>query len=205
MLSGDNMDIDKIKNKIINLSNTIIENEEYLTDLDRAIGDGDHGFNMAKGFNKVKDAMNDDYKDLKTLFNKIAMTLISNVGGASGPLYGTFFMKFAQSLDGEINLSKTLFAKAFSDGVDGVIMRGKAQVGDKTMVDVLSPVSEALKNDSTFEEIVKIAKENMEKTKDIKALKGRAAYLGERSIGHIDPGAYSSYLCIKSVLGDLDD
>lgn len=205
MLSGDNMDIDKIKNKIINLSNTIIENEEYLTDLDRAIGDGDHGFNMAKGFNKVKDAMNDDYKDLKTLFNKIAMTLISNVGGASGPLYGTFFMKFAQSLDGEIHLSKTLFAKAFSDGVDGVIMRGKAQVGDKTMVDVLSPVSEALKNDSTFEEIVKIAKENMEKTKDIKALKGRAAYLGERSIGNIDPGAYSSYLCIKSVLGDLDD
>lgn len=199
------MDIDKIKNKIINLSNTIIENEEYLTDLDRAIGDGDHGFNMAKGFNKVKDAMNDDYKDLKTLFNKIAMTLISNVGGASGPLYGTFFMKFAQSLDGEIHLSKTLFAKAFSDGVDGVIMRGKAQVGDKTMVDVLSPVSEALKNDSTFEEIVKIAKENMEKTKDIKALKGRAAYLGERSIGNIDPGAYSSYLCIKSVLGDLND
>lgn len=199
------MDIEKIKNKIINLSNTIIENEEYLTDLDRAIGDGDHGFNMAKGFNKVKDAMNDDYKDLKTLFNKIAMTLISNVGGASGPLYGTFFMKFAQSLDGEIHLSKTLFAKAFSDGVDGVIMRGKSQVGDKTMVDVLSPVSDALKNNSTYEEIVKIAKENMEKTKDIKARKGRAAYLGERSIGHIDPGAYSSYLFIKSVVGDLDD
>ena len=86
------MDIEKVKSKVIALSNIIIENEEYLTDLDRAIGDGDHGFNMAKGFNKVKDAMNDDYKDLKTLFNKIAMTLISNVGGASGPLYGTFFM-----------------------------------------------------------------------------------------------------------------
>ncbi len=199
------MDIEKIKEKIINLSNAIIENEEYLTDLDRAIGDGDHGFNMAKGFNKVKDAMNDDYKDLKTLFNKIAMTLISNVGGASGPLYGTFFMKFAQSLDGEIDLNKNSFAKAFSDGVDGVIMRGKAQVGDKTMIDVLSPVSQALKNDFSFKEIVKIAKEKMEYTKDIKARKGRAAYLGERSIGHIDPGAYSSYLCIKSAIGDLDD
>lgn len=199
------MDIEKIKEKIINLSNAIIENEEYLTDLDRAIGDGDHGFNMAKGFNKVKDAMNDDFRDLKSLFNKIAKTLISNVGGASGPLYGTFFMKFAQSLDGEIDLNKNSFAKAFSDGVDGVIMRGKAQVGDKTMIDVLSPVSQALKNDFSFEEIVKIAKEKMEYTKDIKARKGRAAYLGERSIGHIDPGAYSSYLCIKSTIGDLDD
>ena len=114
-------------------------------------------------------------------------------------------MKFAQSLDGEIDLNKNSFAKAFSDGVDGVIMRGKAQVGDKTMIDVLSPVSKALKNDFSFEEIVKIAKEKMEYTKDIKARKGRAAYLGERSIGHIDPGAYSSYLCIKSAIGDLDD
>ena len=199
------MDIEKVKSKVIALSNIIIENEEYLTDLDRAIGDGDHGFNMAKGFNKVKDAMNDDYKDLKTLFNKIAMTLISNVGGASGPLYGTFFMKFAQAFDGNIELDKNSFSKAFSDGVDGVIMRGKAQVGDKTMVDVLYPVAEALKNDLSFEEILKIAQEKMEKTKEIKARKGRAAYLGDRSIGHIDPGAYSSYLCIKSIAGDLND
>ena len=159
---------------------------------------------MAKGFRKVKDAMNEDYKDLKTLFNKIAMTLISNVGGASGPLYGTFFMKFAQSLDGEISLNKDLFSKAFSDGVDGVIMRGKAQVGDKTMVDVLSPVSEALKNELDFDEILKLAEEKMKATKDIKAKKGRAAYLGERSIGHIDPGAYSSFLCIKSTIGEID-
>ena len=199
------MDIEKVKSKVIALSDIIIENEEYLTDLDRAIGDGDHGFNMAKGFNKVKDAMNDDYKDLKTLFNKIAMTLISNVGGASGPLYGTFFMKFAQALDGDIELNKNSFSKAFSDGVDGVLMRGKAQVGDKTMVDVLYPVAEALKNDLSFEEIPKIAGEKMEKTKEIKARKGRAAYLGERSIGHIDPGAYSSYLCVKSTMGDLND
>lgn len=198
------MDKEKIKDRIVNLSNTIIENEEYLTDLDRAIGDGDHGYNMAKGFRKVKDAMNEDYKDLKTLFNKIAMTLISNVGGASGPLYGTFFMKFAQSLDGEISLNKDLFAKAFSDGVDGVIMRGKTQIGDKTMVDVLLPVSEALKNELDFDEILKIAEEKMEATKDIKARKGRAAYLGERSIGHIDPGAYSSFLCIKSAIGEID-
>lgn len=198
------MNIEKVKEKIVNVSDLIIENEAYLTELDREIGDADHGYNMKKGFLKVKDAMNEDFTDLKSLFNKIAMTLISTVGGASGPLYGTFFMKFAQSIDGD-EMDKEIFTKAFSDGVDGVIMRGKAKVGDKTMIDVLSPVSDALKKDLSFAEIISIAKENMERTKDIKANKGRAAYLGERSIGHIDPGACSSYLCIKSALGDLDD
>lgn len=198
------MNIEKVKEKIVNVSDLIIENEAYLTDLDRKIGDADHGYNMKKGFLKVKDAMNEDFTDLKSLFNKIAMTLISTVGGASGPLYGTFFMKFAQSIDGD-EMDKEIFTKAFSDGVDGVIMRGKAKVGDKTMIDVLSPVSDALKKDLSFAEIISIAEENMERTKDIKANKGRAAYLGERSIGHIDPGACSSYLCIKSALGDLDD
>lgn len=198
------MNIEKVKEKIVNVSDLIIENEAYLTELDREIGDADHGYNMKKGFLKVKDAMNEDFTDLKSLFNKIAMTLISTVGGASGPLYGTFFMKFAQSIDGD-EMDKEIFTKAFSDGVDGVIMRGKAKVGDKTMIDVLSPVSDALKKDLSFTEIISIAKENMERTKDIKANKGRAAYLGERSIGHIDPGACSSYLCIKSALGDLDD
>lgn len=198
------MNIEKVKEKIVNVSDLIIENEAYLTELDREIGDADHGYNMKKGFLKVKDAMNEDFTDLKSLFNKIAMTLISTVGGASGPLYGTFFMKFAQSIDGD-EMNKEIFTKAFSDGVDGVIMRGKAKVGDKTMIDVLSPVSDALKKDLSFAEIISIAEENMERTKDIKANKGRAAYLGERSIGHIDPGACSSYLCIKSALGDLYD
>lgn len=198
------MNIEKVKEKIVNVSDLIIENEAYLTELDREIGDADHGYNMKKGFLKVKDAMNEDFTDLKSLFNKIAMTLISTVGGASGPLYGTFFMKFAQSIDGD-EMDKEIFTKAFSDGVDGVIMRGKAKVGDKTMIDVLSPVSDALKKDLSFAEIISIAKENMERTKGIKANKGRAAYLGERSIGHIDPGACSSYICIKSALGDLDD
>ena len=199
------MNIDKVKEKIVAIADLISENEAYLTDLDREIGDADHGYNMKKGFSKVKEAMNEDFPNLKALFNKIAMTLISTVGGASGPLYGTFFMKFAQSLGESEDIDKELFTKAFSDGVDGVIMRGKAKVGDKTMVDVLSPVADALKEDKKFSEIIDIAKENMERTKDIKAIKGRAAYLGDRSIGHIDPGACSSYLCIKSALGDLND
>lgn len=199
------MNIDKVKEKIVAIADLISENEAYLTDLDREIGDADHGYNMKKGFTKVKEAMNEDFPNLKAIFNKIAMTLISTVGGASGPLYGTFFMKFAQSLGESEDIDKELFTKAFSDGVDGVIMRGKAKVGDKTMVDVLSPVADALKEDKKFSEIIDIAKENMERTKDIKAIKGRAAYLGDRSIGHIDPGACSSYLCIKSALGDLND
>ena len=199
------MNIDKVKEKIVVIADLINENEAYLTDLDREIGDADHGYNMKKGFTKVKEAMNEDFPNLKALFNKIAMTLISTVGGASGPLYGTFFMKFAQSLGESEDIDKELFTKAFSDGVDGVIMRGKAKVGDKTMVDVLSPVADALKEDKKFSEIIDIARENMERTKDIKAIKGRAAYLGDRSIGHIDPGACSSYLCIKSALGDLND
>ncbi|MDU1315917.1 dihydroxyacetone kinase subunit DhaL [Anaerococcus hydrogenalis] len=199
------MNIEKVKEKIVNIADLISENEAYLTDLDREIGDADHGYNMKKGFSKVKEAMDEEFSDLKSLFNKIAMTLISTVGGASGPLYGTFFMKFAQSLDGCADIDKEIFTKAFSNGVDGVIMRGKAKVGDKTMVDVLSPVADALKENKSFSEVVDIAKENMERTKDIKAIKGRAAYLGERSIGHIDPGACSSYLCIKCALGELND
>lgn len=198
------MDLEKVKEKINSLSDTIIENKEYLTELDRAIGDADHGHNMAKGFTAVKNILKDDYISVKSLINKIAMTLISNVGGASGPLYGTFFMKFAQALDESKIIEKEDFIKAFSQGVDGVIMRGKAQIGDKTMVDVLEPVSKYILENNSFSNALKIANEKMSETKDMKARKGRASYLGERSIGHIDPGAYSSYLMIKSIIGDLD-
>ncbi|MSS78392.1 dihydroxyacetone kinase subunit L [Anaerococcus sp. WCA-380-WT-2B] len=198
------MDIENIKKKISDISDTIIENKEYLTELDRQIGDADHGYNMAKGFTAVKIILEDDFKSVKELINKIAMTLISNVGGASGPLYGSFFMKFAQGLDDSDNINKKQFADAFSKGLDGVIMRGKAQINDKTMVDVLEPVSKALYEDKPYSEIVKLAKEKMEDTKEMKARKGRASYLGDRSIGHIDPGACSSYLMIETLMGDLD-
>lgn len=194
------MNIEEVKVKISNISDIIIENKDYLTDLDRAIGDADHGYNMNKGFKEVKNILDDDYNTLKDLFNKIAMTLISNVGGASGPLYGSFFMKFAQSLDNEKELDRDLFAKAFSQGLDAVKMRGKAKPGDKTMIDVLKPVSNAIEDGKDYKKIVKISKKAMEDTKDLKARKGRAAYLGERSIGHIDPGACSSYLMIKKAL-----
>ena len=160
---------------------------------------------MAKGFTFTKEALADDFDDYKNLFNKVATTLLSKVGGASGPLYGSFFMKFAASLKDVTDLNRDELNKAFEAGVEGVKQRGKAEVNDKTMVDVLEPVSRALNEGKSFDEVIKVAEEAMNKTKDIKAKKGRASYVGERSIGHIDPGAASSYILVKETLGGLDD
>ena len=199
------MQVNNVKTLIIQAADEIIVNKDYLTDLDRSIGDADHGVNMAKGFGFTKEALEADFDDYKTLFNKVATTLLSKVGGASGPLYGSFFMKFAASLKDVEDLTRDELNQAFTAGVDGVKQRGKAEVGDKTMVDVLEPVAEALNAGKSFDEVVKIAEESMEKTKDIKAKKGRASYVGERSIGHIDPGAASSYILVKETLGAIND
>lgn len=199
------MQVNNVKTLILQAADEIIANKDYLTDLDRSIGDADHGVNMAKGFGFSKEALEADFDDYKTLFNKVATTLLSKVGGASGPLYGSFFMKFAASLKDVDELTREKLNQAFTAGVDGVKQRGKAEVGDKTMVDVLEPVAEALNAGKSFDDVVKIAEESMEKTKDIKAKKGRASYVGERSIGHIDPGAASSYILIKETLGAIND
>lgn len=199
------MQVNDVKTLILQAADEIIANKDYLTDLDRSIGDADHGVNMAKGFGFTKEALEADFDDYKTLFNKVATTLLSKVGGASGPLYGSFFMKFAASLKDVDELTRDNLNQAFTAGVDGVKQRGKAEVGDKTMVDVLEPVAEALNSGKSFDEVVKIAEESMKKTKDIKAKKGRASYVGDRSIGHIDPGAASSYILIKETLGAIDD
>ena len=199
------MQVNDVKTLILQAADEIIANKDYLTDLDRSIGDADHGVNMAKGFGFTKEALEADFDDYKTLFNKVATTLLSKVGGASGPLYGSFFMKFAASLKDVEDLTRDELNKAFTAGIDGVKQRGKAEVGDKTMVDVLEPVAEALNAGKSFDDVVKIAEESMEKTKDIKAKKGRASYVGERSIGHIDPGAASSYILIKETLGAIND
>lgn len=199
------MQVNDVKKLILQAADEIIANKDYLTDLDRSIGDADHGVNMAKGFGFTKEALEADFDDYKTLFNKVATTLLSKVGGASGPLYGSFFMKFAASVKDVEELTRDELNKAFTAGVDGVKQRGKAEVGDKTMVDVLEPVAEALNAGKSFDDVVKIAEESMEKTKDIKAKKGRASYVGERSIGHIDPGAASSYILVKETLGAIND
>lgn len=199
------MQVNDVKTLILQAADEIIANKDYLTDLDRSIGDADHGVNMAKGFGFTKEALEADFDDYKTLFNKVATTLLSKVGGASGPLYGSFFMKFAASVKDVDELTRENLNQAFTAGVDGVKQRGKAEVGDKTMVDVLEPVAEALNAGKSFDEVVQVAEESMEKTKDIKAKKGRASYVGERSIGHIDPGAASSYILVKETLGAIND
>ncbi|MDD7305049.1 MAG: dihydroxyacetone kinase subunit DhaL [Peptoniphilaceae bacterium] len=197
------MQIKEVQERLIKIADVINENKSYLQDLDREIGDGDHGFNMNRGFSFVKEDMEGDFKDLKALFMKISMDLISKVGGASGPLYGTFFMKFAQNLEGKEDFNREDFNLAFKNGLQGVKQRGKAEISDKTMVDVLEPVSLGLEEGKSFEEIIKLAEEKKDYTKDLVAKKGRASYLGERSKGHIDPGAMSSYLIIKTGLENL--
>lgn len=199
------MEIKQIQEILNKIADEIIENKDYLTDLDRSIGDADHGANMAKGFKFTKEAIEDDFDDYKNLFNKVATTLLSKVGGASGPLYGSFFMKFAAKLKDISDFDRESLNQAFAAGVEGVKQRGKAELGDKTMVDVLEPVSKALNEGKSYSEVVKVAEDAMNATKDIVAKKGRASYVGERSIGHIDPGAASSYIMIKTGLGAIND
>ncbi|MCU9612701.1 dihydroxyacetone kinase subunit DhaL [Caldibacillus lycopersici] len=177
-------------------------NKEYLTDLDQAIGDGDHGLNMARGFQEVSLKLNTaNYNDLASLFKDVGMTLLSKVGGASGPLYGTAFMRLSMALKDKSKATQSEFSEGLQAALNGLKMRGKAQLGDKTMIDVWEPVVEFLKNHEqvTGKQLADLAKEKMEATKDIEAKKGRAAYLGKRSIGHLDPGAVSSYLLFSSL------
>ncbi|HAM80321.1 dihydroxyacetone kinase subunit DhaL [Ornithinibacillus bavariensis] len=180
-------------------------NKDFLSALDRAIGDGDHGINMARGFNEVVTKIKaTDYSTVSDVLKDVSMTLLSKVGGASGPLYGTAFLKMSTSLKGREKIDYSLFVNAVSEALNGIKMRGKASTGEKTLVDVWEPIVEQLQKDSDFEAVTieTTAKNAMEATKAIEAKKGRAAYLGERSVGHLDPGSVSSYY-IFSALSDV--
>ena len=199
------VNIVEVKKTFGKMTRVIEENKKLLQELDTAIGDGDHGFNLNRGMQKAnEDVQNMDFADLKALFSKVAMDFISTIGGASGPLYGTFFMRFAPVFSGKEEITREDFNEAFQKGVEGIKQRGGASVGDKTMVDVLEPVSQALQDGKSLQEVAALAKEKMEATKDYQAKKGRAYYLGERSIGHIDPGACSSCLLIQCLSGNED-
>lgn len=190
-----------------NMQIIIAENKEYLTELDAKIGDADHGINMNKGFKAVKAKLEDAADDsCGKILKTVAMTLISTVGGASGPLYGTAFLKAAGVVEGD-SISDENLVEAFSAAIGGVQLRGKAEQGEKTMLDALIPAynafKEAIENGETLEEALKksveAAAEGVEYTKTIVASKGRASYLGERTLGHQDPGATSSYLLLKTL------
>ncbi|MGH3081751.1 MAG: dihydroxyacetone kinase subunit DhaL [Gaiellaceae bacterium] len=188
-------------------SSIAAENREYLTRLDAAIGDADHGINMDRGMKAVRaklDGLEGD--DIGALLKTVGMTLVSTVGGAAGPLYGTFFLQMGVATAGKSELEPEDWAAALDAAVAGVRMRGKADPGDKTMVDALIPArdtfSAAVAGGASFDEALRrsaeAAEEGMLATIPLVAKKGRASYLGERSAGHQDPGATSSQLLIKT-------
>lgn len=186
---------------------TLAENKDYLIQLDAAIGDADHGANMDRGFRKVIEKMPEfSDKDIGTIFKSVGMTLLSTVGGAGGPLYGTFFLQLGMKSAGKMELNLEDWTAALEAGLQGVVMRGKAELNDKTMVDALTPALNSIKK-SLQEEIslpaalqlsAQSAKEGMLATIPLVARKGRASYLGERSANHQDPGATSSYLILQA-------
>lgn len=185
----------------------VLEREkEFLTDLDAAIGDSDHGVNMARGFAAVRAKLPSlPRNDIGALFKDVGMTLLSTVGGASGPLYGTFFIEAGRLVNGAEALDLPALTKCFEAGLEGIRRRGKASPGDKTIVDALGPAVLALKasvGESLTDALihaVEAARAGMEATVPLVARRGRASYLGERSAGHQDPGATSFWLLIRSL------
>ena len=190
----------------------IAEQKDYLTQLDAAIGDADHGANMNRGLQAVL-AKNADLRnaDIGALLKGVAMTLISTVGGASGALYGTFFLQASTIAGNRTELSPSEFGSVLEKGLAGIVLRGKATIGDKTMVDALQPAIKAYKHsiesgetlDQALSKAASAAEEGLKSTVPLVARKGRASYLGERSAGHPDPGATSTVLLFRSAAETL--
>jgi dihydroxyacetone kinase-like protein len=186
------------------------ENAQLLTDLDAAIGDADHGINMDRGMTSVLEALDSAEEtapaDMAALCKQVGMTLVKSVGGASGPLYGTFFLRMAGALGAGESVDAVDFAKALRAGVEGVVQRGRAEAGDKTMFDALAPALDAL--DAALAsggglavalaDASVAAEKGRDATESMVARKGRASYLGQRSVGHTDPGATSAAMLIAA-------
>lgn len=185
----------------------IIENKDFLTELDREIGDADHGANMAKGFAAVIEQVPQDTPDIGAVLKKTGMTLISTVGGASGPLYGTAYMEAAKVLSSKEELTAEDMKNVLEAAVVGIKKRGKSEKGEKTMLDALIPALEAYSQSivagddivAGLDAACEAAAEGVEFTKTIAATKGRASYLGDRSIGHQDPGATSATMTLEAI------
>lgn len=183
----------------------------FLTELDAAIGDNDHGVNLARGFHKVEEKLPDlEAKDIGTILKQSGMALVSAVGGSAGPLYGQAFMNAGKVMAGKEELELDDYIKILEESVAGIQLRGKAVKGEKTMLDALIPALEAMKakkeeggdTKAVMDAGVAAAWEGVEYTKGIIATKGRASYLGERSIGHQDPGATSVTMVLETVAGE---
>ncbi len=189
----------------------VAEHRAELVRLDTAIGDGDHGTNMDRGMRKALERLEGvEGQDIGAALKAVGMALVSNVGGAAGPLYGTLFLQMGSATAGRETLDLAGLAQALEAGVQGVKARGKAEPGDKTMLDALLPALDALRGAAgagdvtgALEAAADAAREGMEATAPLEARKGRASYLGPRSVGHQDPGATSSYLLLRSAADAL--
>lgn len=206
-------DSKKVMEIILAIAEKIEEHKDYLTELDQPIGDSDHGINLARGFEAVKQkAAAMDGKDIGTILKTVGMTLVSTVGGASGPLYGSAFMKAGMAMAGKTEMGMEDFLTMMDTAVEAVKQRGKAAEEEATMLDAMCPSLRAMKSawaegksaSETLAEGVKASWAGAEHTKDLVATKGRASYVGERGLGHQDPGATSySYMLetISSAIG----
>ena len=198
---------------VLELIETINENRAYLSEIDGAIGDGDHGINMSKGFSQCRDALlaQPTLPGLGESFDALAMTLLDGIGGSMGPLYGSVFMGFAETLTGQQRMDAQLFGAALAQAVDNVQSVGNAQVGDKTLMDTLIPARDAylaaLAQGQDFSAalcaMVAAAETGWQSTKALQARVGRAARLGERSIGVLDAGATSCFLLLRTLGSSL--
>ena len=194
------------------IAETIEKNAKEVTSLDQVLGDGDHVTNLQRGINALL-KQSDELTELEwpQAIKKIGMTLLSTMGGASGSLFGTLFISMSKAMGNEVSLNQQVFSDIFSEGVESVKKRGKSEAGEKTMLDVLIPVAESIKKDvaasvvfsKLLENTCQTAEKGMESTRDMVATKGRASYMEEKSLGHIDAGARTSQLMICSIVAIL--
>ncbi len=196
-----------IHHALLDLCDTIEKKKEYLSEIDGAIGDGDHGVNMAKCFRGVRAKLDGaDNEDVGAILGLVGMEVMNSVGGAMGALYGTLFMSLSGKSTGKMEVDLNDLAAMFNDALNGILSIGKAKVGDKTLVDTLAPAVKALNEaasqgqplNEALIEFEAAAKAGMESTKDLLAKMGRASRLGERTIGHLDAGATSCYYVLRA-------
>ncbi|WP_203362501.1 dihydroxyacetone kinase subunit DhaL [Bacillus sp. REN10] len=189
-------------------NDAIQENQEYLTELDQIIGDGDHGINMARGFQAALEHLNSQtYETPGAVLKDVAMVLLSKIGGAAGPLYASALLKMAATMRDEEAIAFPLFQKAIDEAVKGLQHRGKSVENEKTLIDVWAPFAQYLstRSDWGMEEWSNVLTEAKNKTKAMQATKGRAAYYKEKSIGHLDAGATSSYYLLMALMDVLKE
>ena len=206
------MGVDTFTKWLRDVASSLHDNAAYLTELDSAIGDADHGANMDRGFQAIVAVLDETtFASVDELLKKAGMTLVSKVGGASGPLYGTFFLRFGTALAGVSPITAEAVGKALHAGVEGILARGKAELGDKTMYDAWAPALEAYdaavaggsELGAALTAAAGAAAQGRDATVPLVARKGRASYLGERSAGHQDPGATSTTLILESAARTL--